>query len=139
MFGYVNIYKDELKIKDYNLWRSYYCGLCKILGKNYNQLTRLGLNYDMTFLSIIIGAALNEKPKITKERCIIHPINKRFTAVSEKALSYAGAISIVLTKEKLEDDINDDKKISAFFLKSHICTPLKKLKYTVKPTKLKNI
>lgn len=126
MFGYVNIYKDELKIKDYNLWRSYYCGLCKSLGKNYNQLTRLGLNYDMTFLAVMIGGVLEEKPKIKKERCIAHPINKRFTAYSDKAISYASAISIVLTKEKLSDDINDDKKLLAYFLKIPYLYPYKK-------------
>lgn len=47
MFGYVNVCKDELKIKDYNLWKSYYCGLCKCLGKRYNNIIRLGLNYDI--------------------------------------------------------------------------------------------
>ena len=35
MFGYVGIYKDELKVKDYRLFQAYYCGLCKELGKSF--------------------------------------------------------------------------------------------------------
>ena len=51
MFGYVNAYKDLLRVCDYNVFRGYYCGLCKQLGKSFNQLTRFGLSYDMTFLA----------------------------------------------------------------------------------------
>ena len=31
MFGFVRPYKDELKVKDYELFRSVYCGLCHSL------------------------------------------------------------------------------------------------------------
>ena len=33
MFGYVEIDKPELKIREYELFRSYYCSLCKSLGR----------------------------------------------------------------------------------------------------------
>ena len=70
MFGFVNIYKEELKIKDYDVFRSYYCGLCKALGKRYNQVVRLGLSYDMTFLAILADS-LSENPiKIKKQGCL---------------------------------------------------------------------
>ena len=128
MFGYVNIYKDELKVKDYKLWQSYYCGLCKALGKRYNHLTRLGLNYDMTFLAIVIAAATEEQIEIKKEGCFLHPINKRYKVNSPTALSYACDVSIVLTSEKLQDDINDDKKLAAFFLRLPYTVPFKKAK-----------
>ena len=29
MFGYVTIRKDDLKVKDYNKYQAYYCGLCQ--------------------------------------------------------------------------------------------------------------
>ena len=50
MFGYVTPFKSELKIREYNLFRAYYCGLCKTMGNEYNQLVRMGLNYDLSFL-----------------------------------------------------------------------------------------
>lgn len=126
MFGYVNIYKDELKVKDYRLWQSYYCGLCKALGKKGNMLLKLGLNYDMTFLAVVIGAAIGEKPDIKKERCLLHPINGRYKTIGGKALEYACDISVLLTKEKLSDDINDDKRLSAFFLRLPYILPYKR-------------
>ena len=58
MFGYVNAYKDLLRVCDYNVFRGYYCGLCKQLGKKFNQLTRFGLSYDMTFLAILMSSLL---------------------------------------------------------------------------------
>ena len=31
MFGYVLINKEELKFKEYDVYKSYYCGLCQTL------------------------------------------------------------------------------------------------------------
>ena len=70
MFGYIRPDQKELKIKDYDVFRSYYCGLCKALGKRYNQVVRLGLSYDMTFLAILADS-LSENPiKIKKQGCL---------------------------------------------------------------------
>ena len=54
MFGYITIHKDELKIKDYNRYHAYYCGLCRELSKRHGELSRLTLTYDMTFLVILL-------------------------------------------------------------------------------------
>ena len=51
-----SILKDELKVKDYNDFKAYYCGLCKSLGNKYNQFVRFGLNYDLTFLAVLLVA-----------------------------------------------------------------------------------
>ena len=126
MFGYVNICKDELKVKDYNLWRSYYCGLCKCLGKRYNNLVRLGLNYDMTFLAILLSGESDEKIGIKNERCIAHPLNKRPVAVFDRAIEYAADVSVVLTEEKLKDDIKDDKSVKAMIASAPYIIPYKK-------------
>lgn len=49
MFGYVTPCKMELKIKEYEKFRAYYCGLCKTIKKDYGELPRITINYDMTF------------------------------------------------------------------------------------------
>ena len=54
MFGYVMPYKLELKIKDYEMFKAYYCGLCISIKENFSNLCRLSLNYDMTFLGILL-------------------------------------------------------------------------------------
>ena len=33
MFGYIRPYKEELKLKDYNFYRGFYCALCTEMGK----------------------------------------------------------------------------------------------------------
>ena len=114
MFGYVNIYKDELKIKDFQHFKAYYCGLCKELGKKFNQLVRLGLNYDFTFLAIMADAMCDGEILLKKEGCIKN-FSKRNVVTSNSAVSFAADMSILLTYYKLLDDIRDDKSIKAMF------------------------
>jgi len=115
MFGYVNIYKDELKIKDYNLFRGYYCGLCKAQGKNFSQISRLGLSYDITFLSILMSAVTDEEIKVTKSRCFVHPTKKRAVVMSPST-QYAANVGIILSYLKFKDDFKDEKSIPAFIM-----------------------
>ncbi len=112
MFGYINIYKDELKVKHYNSFRSYYCGLCKALGKRYNQLVRLGLNYDFTFLAILVDSIYDGTTKTQNLGCI-KSIAKKQTVVDNNAVDFCSDMSIILTYYKLLDDICDDKSIKA--------------------------
>lgn len=112
MFGYINICKDELKIKDYNMFRAYYCGLCKTLGERYNQITRLGLSYDMTFLAIAADSLSDDMPQIKSDGCIKH-IGKHAICEQSDSLRYAADMSIILFYYKLKDDIEDDNSVKA--------------------------
>jgi len=116
VFGFVNVYKNELKIKDYNLFRSYYCGLCKALGKRHNQLVRLGLSFDLTFLAILGDALSDGECVIKKDGCIKH-LGNHMICTDNKAIDYAADMSILLYYHKLCDDIRDEKSIKAFFLR----------------------
>lgn len=112
MFGYINIYKSELKIKDYDIFRSYYCGLCKRLGKKYNQITRLGLSYDMTFLAILSDSLNDMEPEVKREGCIRHT-GKKFVCKNNSFIDYSADMSIILTYYKLTDDISDNRSLKA--------------------------
>lgn len=114
MFGYVNVFKSELKVCEYEQFRAYYCGLCKAIGKN-SQVARLGLSYDMTFLSIILSS-ISEDNIINKHaRCIAHPLNKRMYVTDDIATAYSADMSIILAYLKLKDDWHDEKSIKALF------------------------
>lgn len=52
MFGYVRIYKPELKVGEYEQYQGVYCSLCKQLGKSCGQTARLSLSYDLTFFAL---------------------------------------------------------------------------------------
>lgn len=127
MFGFVNVYKNELKIKDYNLFRAYYCGLCKALGKRHNQLVRLGLSYDMTFLAILADAMNDTEPDISTDGCIKH-IGSHMIIKGNTAIDFASDMSIVLCYYKLCDDIRDDKSIKAFFARIPYISPFRKIR-----------
>lgn len=114
MFGYVNAYKDLLRVCDYNVFRGYYCGLCKQLGKSFNQLTRFGLSYDMTFLAILMSSLDEGKPEMNLENCIAHPLSKRPVIHNDQGISYSADMSILLTYLKLKDDWIDEKSIKSF-------------------------
>ena len=68
MFGYVTVYKDELKIKDYNRYRAYYCGVCRSLKNSYGMAGQMTLTYDMTFLAILLSALYEDDTKIVMKK-----------------------------------------------------------------------
>jgi hypothetical protein len=112
MLGYVTTEKQELKMREYEIYRGYYCGVCKSIGKRYGQIPRLALSYDAAFLAMVLASLRDEPDLVTKEHCIIHPIKKN-TAIRNEAIDYAADVMLILTWHKLQDDANDDKKVSA--------------------------
>lgn len=113
MFGYVRPCKEELKVKDYEQFRAVYCGLCKALGRSANQLTRLGLNYDFTFLALLLMALDEEEPRLAKESCLANPFRKKAVFATNKHLEYAADMTNIFTYLKLVDDWQDERSIKA--------------------------
>ncbi len=112
MFGYVKIYKPELKVKDYEVYQGIYCSLCKQIGKDYGQLARLTLNYDFTLLALARLAFAEECCGFKNSRCSFNPTKKCQQCINgEKELSFVAAAAMVMVYYKLCDDIND----SSFF------------------------
>lgn len=124
MFGYVMPCKMELKVRDYEKFKAYYCGLCHTIKEQYGNLPRATLNYDMTFLAILLDS-LNDKPLASKKiTCSLHPLSKKLILIDNEALKYAAQCNIVLTYYKLIDNINDDNaiqsKVASMFLKKYV-------------------
>lgn len=110
MFGYVMINKPELKIKEYERYHAYYCGLCRTLKKEYGTLGQFTLTYDMTFLIMVLTALYEEKPIHEKHHCMVHPIKKHSMLMNE-ITSYAAAMNIALSYHHFQDDWEDEKSI----------------------------
>lgn len=110
MFGYIVVNKPELKIKDYEIYRSYYCGLCEQLKKEYGFFGRISLNYDMTFLAILLDALYEPENTVRSERCMVHPVTKH-KVLNGKFLEYAADMNIILSYYKCKDDWKDDGNI----------------------------
>lgn len=113
MFGYVTPLKPEMKIREFDVFKSYYCGVCMHIKDNFGNIPRMTLNYDMTFLGLLLDALEEARPSIDIKRCMAHPLNKKPMVISNKALDYAAAMNVSLIYYKLIDDVNDDKSFKS--------------------------
>ncbi len=125
MFGYVTPLKGELKVKDYERFKCYYCGLCIHIKKHFGNMPRMVLNYDMTFLGVLLDGINPDDVNASKHVCMLHPTQKKVIISNNKALSYAAAMNISLAYYKFIDDVNDDKTLSGS-IKSFALSPYKK-------------
>lgn len=127
MLGYVTIAKGELKIKEYDIYQGYYCGICKAIGKRCGQLPRLNLSYDSVFLAMVLAALEDGKEEIEQQHCIVHPIKKKPVVLNEAAIDYAADVMVILAYHKFLDDWHDDRSAVGFVGKSALAGAYKKL------------
>ncbi|MEX1378060.1 MAG: DUF5685 family protein [Eubacteriales bacterium] len=128
MFGYIRPHVAELKVRQHNKYKAIYCGLCKSIGKNVSQSTRLALQYDMASFAYLIGELSGDTFQITDQACVAHPLKKRPISADNKTLEYCAHITSLLTYNKLDDMWLDEKKIYAPIGKGMISRGYKKAK-----------
>ncbi len=113
MFGYVQIRKPELKIKDYELYHSFYCGLCMRLKKRHGFTGQMTLTYDMTFLVILLSSVYDVTCEHDKKHCVVHPVKKHLVTYNE-VTDYCADINVLLAYYNFLDDKNDDHSVKAY-------------------------
>ncbi|MBO5411459.1 MAG: hypothetical protein J6A38_00020 [Clostridia bacterium] len=107
MFGYVRADTPYLYIKDETLYRAMYCGVCKGIAEVCGNTARMGLSYDVTFLSVILHNIAGVDVNITKQHCLTHCIRSRQMAETDELTRMLGALNTVLVYYKYTDDIAD--------------------------------
>ena len=113
MFGYVVMNKPEIKFKDFDMYRSFYCGLCRELKERYGLSGQITLTYDMTFVILLLSGLYEPPTKKGSTRCIVHPVRRQ--PVRKNAMTeYAADMNIFLTYYKCKDDWNDERSIPGF-------------------------
>jgi len=124
MFGYVTPCKMEMKIKDYEKFKAYYCGLCNSIKNNFGNLPRLALNFDMTFLAVLLDSLSDTKYNFVEFKCLVHPLKKRLMINDNAVIDYAAFCNVTLAYYKLMDDVQDNKtmksKVFSLFLKGYL-------------------
>lgn len=108
MFGYVNVNGKELSDEDRNTYQSYYCGLCRSLKENFGSKGQMLLNYDMTFLIVLLTGLYEFEEEKGSFTCAIHPLKKRDSIQSE-ITDYAAHMNVILAYYNLVDDWKDEK------------------------------
>lgn len=112
MLGYVLPEKSELKLREYEIYTGYYCGICKYIGETYGQFPRMALSYDAAFLALLLSGPDEEADDPRPEHCAVHHIKYK-TIIRNRAVEYAGDVMLILAWHKLKDDTRDEGKLHA--------------------------
>ena len=112
MFGYLVAATKVLEEQDLARYKAVYCGLCRSLERCFGQAARLTLNYDMTFLVLLLNSLYEPEEEAGERCCVRHPVEaQRF--VMSAASDYAAHMNIALAYLKCLDDWQDDRRLSA--------------------------
>ena len=123
MFGYVTANELELKVKEFQKYKAYYCGLCQCLKNKYGFVGQMTLTYDMTFAILLLTSLYESETKSNELRCMVHPV-KKVGILQNEITEYAADMNLILAYYHLKDDWEDEKKITALtgtaFLKKKV-------------------
>ena len=110
MFGYIHIHRPELKIREYDRYRAYYCGTCRDLKEHYGLRGQMTLSYDLTFLGLLLSALYEPREQRAVTRCLVHPLSAHRMLRNEYT-AYAAAMNIQLSYQKAVDDVLDEASL----------------------------
>lgn len=123
MYGYVRPVKGELKISEFERFRAVYCGLCHELARRYGFMCRFLVNYDFTFLAMLL--ADGEPVSTCPRRCPAHPFRRTECLTGCQSLRTAADMTVVLGWWKLADGAAD-KSFPASWAYRLACRALKR-------------
>ena len=111
MFGYVRPVLARLDEGQRDAYQSAYCGLCHTLGRRHGFWARFTLQYDFTFLAILLTAGERSDRPLCR-RCPAHPLRKPRTCLNGGQMEAAADQSMILTYYKLSDDVDDHNAVT---------------------------
>ena len=107
MFGYVVVNERELKIKDYETYRAFYCGICESLGR-YGLSGKATLSNDMVLLAMLLTDLYDGVDAARRRRCPLHPVRAR-DRIRNEFVDYAADMTVLLSYYYCMDHWNDEK------------------------------
>ncbi len=107
MFGYVVADRGSLTQEQEQRYRGCYCGLCHRIGRDFSSVQRVALNYDMTFLVLLLSSLYEPEEEYALRRCLAHPAS-RHAQWSTSVTAYAAAMNMSLAYYNCMDDWHDD-------------------------------
>ena len=110
MLGVMTIRKPEMKFREFDRYRGYYCGLCRAIGKRCGSACRLALSFEMTFLSLLHTSLYEPETIDGMHRCVLHPVKKRLM-LSNEAIDYCADLSALISYYDLRDGWDDERRV----------------------------
>ncbi len=112
MFGYVIPDKDNMLIKDFNVYQAFYCGLCKALHETGSEVTRFCTNYDVTFYSVLMHEITKTPVKFERKLCVYNG-RKKVVVMPDELSKKMADLAVLLVYYNIRDDVADGKKLRA--------------------------
>lgn len=119
MFGYIIVNKPELKFKEFDLYQSYYCGLCKTLKDQFGRKGQLTLSYDMAFVVLLLTSLYEPETEAGSRKCLAHPFVEHPTRIN-RFTRYGADMNLLLSYYKCLDDWEDERKVTKKALASSL-------------------
>ena len=107
MFGYVMANLKELEKSRRRRYASVYCGICRGIRSQCSQGCRLGLSYDMAFLSLLLMSLYEPEETGGNHACVLHP-GRKWT--DSKFIRYGADMNVALAYYNALDDYEDEGK-----------------------------
>lgn len=115
MFGYIVTNTPDLRIREFDLYHAYYCGVCRSLKERGGVQGQLTLSYDTTFLALLLTSLYEPQDHVGQTRCMVHPL-RRHPLRTNEFTRYAADIGLLLSYYSCLDDWQDEKKLSRLLM-----------------------
>lgn len=96
--------RDELKVRELRDYEALYCGLCHALGRRHGFFARLFLNYDFTFLAMLLDGS---KPTAERKHCPARLWCRKKGCICAGSVDAAADAGTILSYWKLRDTVAD--------------------------------
>ena len=110
MFGFLTARTDLLDEERAARYKACYCGLCRSLRSRRGLSAALTLNFDMSFLVLLLSSLYEPEENGGSDPCIVHPFGERGWFSSEIG-DYAADMNVALGYLKCLDNWRDDGSI----------------------------
>lgn len=121
MFGYLVPDKEQMKVGEFELYRAFYCGLCRV---SPCLPAKTALSYDTVLLALVRFGIADVLPEAKTIRCPAHPFGSRKAVAQTDELRFCASVGSLLAGWKVRDDREDAKGIDRLF--SPLTVPIEK-------------
>lgn len=114
MFGYIRPDRAELKVREYQVFKAHYCGLCVGLAQLGGCRARLTVSYEGAFLLLVLTSLREGPPAYRRVRCPLPPWKPVPVVVAPVEQRYAAAMNVLLAYHQMRDNVVDaGRRLSA--------------------------
>ena len=110
MFGTLTARTELLEEAGAARYRASYCGLCRALRERHGQSAALTLQFDMSFLVLLLSSLYEPEERSGEDGCLVHPIKKR-PWLRDEFTDYAADMNLALGYLKCLDNWDDDGSV----------------------------